>query len=135
MGLIGIADSPMLLVFVGSEWTEQDIPLPDLESRGALVTKQFSFLEVKLNNKTTGIIATVVLCGCPGLFLCLFGAILAIGRGTFSGPFSNGKIHPVIGLSLMCLAIRMIAKHIVVGFFSLRDKPVARNNEPIPPAS
>ena len=91
-----------------------------------------------MNNKTTGIIATIaaaVLCGCPGLFLCLFGALSAIGRGTFSGPFSNGKIHPVVGLGLMCLAIILIAIPIVVGFFTLRGKPEARNNEPIPPAS
>jgi hypothetical protein len=96
-------------------------------------------LEAVMNNKTTGIIATVaaaVLCGCPGLFLCLFGALSAVGRGTFTGPFSKGTIHPFIGLGLMCLSLILIAIPVAVGFFMLRNKPAAPNNTtPIPPAS
>jgi hypothetical protein len=91
-----------------------------------------------MNNKTTGIIATIaaaVLCGCPGLFLCLFGGLSAIGRGTFSGALGRRPIHPVIGLGLMCLALILIAIPIVVGFLTLRDKPVQSSNTPIPPAS
>ena len=92
-----------------------------------------------MNNKTTGIIAavaTAVLCGCPGFFLCLFGALSAVGRGTFTGPLSNGKIHPIIGLGLMCLSLILIAIPVVVGFLTLRDKPVVQNNNnPIPPTS
>ena len=91
-----------------------------------------------MNNKTTGIVATVataVLCGCPGLFLCLFGALSAAGRGTFTGPFSRGTIHPFIGLGLMCFSLILIAIPVVVGFLTLRNKPVAQNtNTPIPPA-
>jgi hypothetical protein len=91
-----------------------------------------------LNNRTTGIIATLaaaVLCGCPGLFLCLFGAISAVGGGTFNGPFSSGRIQPVVGLGLMCLALILIAIPVVVGIFTLREKPTAQNSDPIPPAS
>jgi len=90
-----------------------------------------------MNNKTTGIVATVaaaVLCGCPGLFLCLFGGLSAAGRGTFTGPFSRGAIHPIIGLGLMCLSLILIAIPVAVGFFTLRNKPAAQNNStPIPP--
>ena len=35
-----------------------------------------------MDTKTRGIVATivaVVLCGCPGLFMCFFGAISALG--------------------------------------------------------
>jgi len=35
-----------------------------------------------MDKKTTGIVATVatsLLCGCPGLFLCIFGAVTAAG--------------------------------------------------------
>ena len=49
-------------------------------------------------NKNTGILATlaaVVLCGCPGLFLCLFGGITATGNGTFN----DQSLSPVVGLS------------------------------------
>ncbi len=50
-----------------------------------------------MNNKNTGIIATVaaaLLCGCPGLFLCLFGAITAAGQGTFN----DASLSPTVGL-------------------------------------
>jgi hypothetical protein len=106
---------------------------------GILVQNDNILLEAVMNNKTTGIIATVaaaVLCGCPGLFLCLFGAVSAAGRGTFTSQFGTGAIHPLIGLGLMCLSVILIAIPVVVGFFTLRNKPAAPNNTtPIPPAS
>jgi len=75
-----------------------------------------------MNNKNTGIIATiatVVLCGCPGLFLCLFGALTAAGQGTFN----NSSLPPTVGFVLLCLALILILIPVGVGFFMLRKKP------------
>lgn len=77
-----------------------------------------------MNNKNTGIIATiaaVVLCGCPGLFLCLFGALTAIGKGTFN----NSSLSPSVGFVLLCLSLIFILIPVGVGFFTLRKKPEA----------
>lgn len=88
-----------------------------------------------MNNKNTGIIATVaavVLCGCPGLFMCLFGALTAAGQGTFN----NQSLSPTVGIALVCVALIFILIPVGVGFFTLRKKPEApSNNEPMPPAS
>ncbi len=91
-----------------------------------------------MNNKNTGIIATVaavLLCGCPGLFLCLFGGITATGNGTFN----NASLSPSVGFALVCLSLILILIPVVVGFFTLRKKPEASTpsspNEPLPPAS
>ncbi|MBI1854811.1 MAG: hypothetical protein HYR93_02910 [Chloroflexi bacterium] len=95
-----------------------------------------------MNNKNTGIIATiasVVLCGCPGLFLLLFGAISAFGGGTFSLGDQSGGIPPTVGFVLVCLALIFILIPVAVGFFMLRRKPTATiitpPSGPIPPAS
>ena len=91
-----------------------------------------------MNNKNTGLIATiaaVVLCGCPGLFMCLFGALTAAGRGTFN----SSSMPPAVGLVLICVALIFILIPVGVGFFTLRKKPeaapAASNNDPLPPAS
>lgn len=88
-----------------------------------------------MNNKNTGIIATVataLLCGCPGLFACLFGAITATGNGTFN----NAYLDPTVGYIMVCISLIFIAIPIVVGVVMLRKKPAAASsNEPIPPAS
>ena len=88
-----------------------------------------------MNNKNTGVIATiasVVLCGCPGLFLCLFGAITAAGSGTFN----NAALSPTIGYVLVCLSLIFILIPVGVWFFMMRRKPeVPASDEPIPPAS
>lgn len=91
-----------------------------------------------MNNKNTGIIATVaavVLCGCPGLFMCLFGALTAAGKGTFN----SSSMPPAVGLVLICVALIFILIPVGVGFFTLRKKPeaapAASNNDPLPPAS
>jgi hypothetical protein len=86
-----------------------------------------------MNNKNTGIIATiatVVLCGCPGLFLCLFGALTAAGQGTFN----DASLSPSVGFALICLALILILIPAAVGFFTLRKKPAAEEVDNIPPA-
>jgi hypothetical protein len=85
-----------------------------------------------MNNKNTGIIATiatVVLCGCPGLFLCLFGALTAAGQGTFN----NANLSPSVGFALVCLALILILIPVGVGFFAFRKKPAA--SDELPPVS
>lgn len=91
-----------------------------------------------MNNKNTGMIATiaaVVLCGCPGLFMCLFGALTAAGQGTFN----EAALSPTVGIALICVALIFILIPIAVGFFTLRKKPVAApipsSDEPFSPAS
>jgi hypothetical protein len=74
-----------------------------------------------MNNRSTGIIATiaaVLLCGCPGLFLCLFGALTAAGQGTFN----EARLSPTVGLTLLCVALIMLLIPVGVGFFTLRKR-------------
>ncbi len=102
-----------------------------------------------MDKKTTGIIATiasVVLCGCPGIFLCIFGAISATGSMPYSTTLndvtSTGTVPASYGFAMLCLSLIFIAIPIVVGFLMLRNKPAAASttppmppNEPLPPAS
>ncbi len=74
-----------------------------------------------MNNRNTGIIATIVavlLCGCPGLFLCLFGALTAAGQGTFN----EAHLSPTVGFTLLCVSLILILIPVVVGIFTLRKK-------------
>jgi hypothetical protein len=91
-----------------------------------------------MKNKNSGLIATiaaVLLCGCPGLFMCLFGAITATGNGTFN----EESLAPGVGVALICVALIFILIPIGVGFFTMRKKPGTASepvsNEPLPPAS
>jgi len=92
-----------------------------------------------MDNKTKGIVATVaavLLCGCPGLFLCIFGAATAFGGGTFTLGSESGNIPPTTGYVLLCLSIIMVLIPLVVGFFMLRKKlEKSIGNDPLPPAS
>lgn len=96
-----------------------------------------------MDTKTKGIVATVasvVLCGCPGLFMCIFGAFTASGSMPYTtelnGVSNSGTLSPTIGFVLLCLSIIFIIIPIAVGFFMLRKKPEAvSSNEPLPPAS
>jgi hypothetical protein len=94
-------------------------------------------------NKNTGMIATiaaVVLCGCPGLFLCIFGAVTATGNMPYTtelnGVSNSGTMPASAGIAMLCFSLILILIPIAVGFFTLRKKPEAvTSNEPIPPAS
>ena len=92
-----------------------------------------------MDTRTRGIVATVaavLLCGCPGLFLCIFGAATAFGGGTYSLGTDTGSITPTTGYVFLCLSIIMILIPIGVGFFMLRKKPQSpAGSEPLPPAS
>jgi hypothetical protein len=100
----------------------------------------------KMDAKTKGIIATiaaVVLCGCPGLFMCFFGAISTIvsvipGADIDIGGSSDPASAATMGIVFLCLSVIFIAIPIVIGFFMLRKKPEAdavSSNEPLPPTS
>ena len=97
----------------------------------------------KKENRTwpiVGTVAAILLCGCPGLSLCLFGAYTATGNMpdfiNGYGNFSGG-----IGFALLCVAILFIAIAVVVPILLLRKKKPAASvevlppQEPMPPAS
>ena len=97
-----------------------------------------------MDKKTTGIIATVaavLLCGCPGLCLCAFGAYVATGNMPWSTDFggysSTGYVPSYIGFIGLCLALIFIAIPIVVGVLTLRKKPekTVTFDEPLPPVT
>jgi hypothetical protein len=95
-----------------------------------------------MDNRTKGIIATVaavLLCGCPGLFACLFGALGAVGAPVtteLNGINNTAPMPPTTAYVLLCLGLIFIVIPIVVAFFTLRSKPVAKTTgEPTPPAS
>ncbi len=97
-----------------------------------------------MNNKNTGMIATiaaVVLCGCPGLLMCIFGAVTATGNMPYTtelnGVSGSGTMPAGIGFAMLCISLISILIPIAVGFFMLRKKPeeVVTSSEPLPPVS
>ena len=94
-------------------------------------------------NKNTGIIATIaaaLLCGCPGLFMCIFGAVTATGNMPYNtelnGVSSSGTMPAGAGFAMLCFSFILILIPIAVGFFTLRKRPEEVNsNEPLPPVS
>lgn len=95
-----------------------------------------------MDKRTTGIIATVIsalICGCAAIFACVWGIIVATNTPinvTNNGQQSTQSLPTPVGYVLLCLSILFILVPIAVGFFTLRNKPAAPdNNEPIPPAA
>lgn len=98
-----------------------------------------------MDRKTKGIIATVaavLLCGCPGLFMCFFGATTLMAS-TVPGADINvfGSSDPgsamTMGAVFLCLSLIMILIPVGVGFAMFRKKPAAApfSDEPLPPTS
>jgi len=99
-----------------------------------------------MDPKTKGLIATiaaVIVCGCPGLIMCFFGAISTFvsfvpGADINVGGSSDPAAATAMGIGALCLSVIFIAIPIVVGFLMLRKKPEAdtvSSNEPLPPVS
>ena len=94
-----------------------------------------------MDKKTTGIIATiasVLLCGCPGIFLCIFGIAAAAGGGTMTLGDTSQPMPSSYGFVFLCMSLIFIAIPIVVGVVMLRkpkDAAVPVSDEPVPPAS
>jgi len=95
-----------------------------------------------MTSQTKGIIATaaaVLLCGCPGLFLCIFGALAAAGSPVttdLNGLSSTGPMSSTTAFALLCVGVIFVAIPVVVGFLTLRKKPApADMSGPVPPAA
>ena len=98
-----------------------------------------------MDNRTVGIIATlasVLLCGCPGLLAVFMGAIFAVvsfvpDAKIDIGGSNDPKAALAFGIGALCLGIIFVIIPIAVGFLALRKKPAATttpiSNEPLPP--
>lgn len=96
------------------------------------------------NNRLIATIATVVLCGCPGLFGLCYGAISLFASFTPGAEIDVfGSNDPasatIMGLVTLCLSIIFIAIPIAIWYVtrpkSSPDAGVSNINEPMPPAS
>jgi hypothetical protein len=88
-----------------------------------------------MNKKTVGIIvtiATILLCGFPGLFMFLMGAITAMGKMPITldfpytsnfGSNSDTFAPTYVGYIVLGLALVFIAIPIILGILTLRKKP------------
>ncbi|MBE7534358.1 MAG: hypothetical protein HS124_01315 [Anaerolineales bacterium] len=89
-----------------------------------------------MNNKNTGMIATIVtaiLCGCCALFACIFGFGTITGNGTFTLGDTAQPMPPTYGYVFLCLSFLMILVPVIVGFVTLKKKPADAAAE-VPPA-
>lgn len=92
-----------------------------------------------MQNRTLGIVLTVVtalICGCAGIFSCVWGFLIASGRPidvTTNNVTTQQTVSPVIGYTLLCLSLLMVLTPAAVGFFTLRKKP--GSDESVPPAA
>ncbi len=89
-------------------------------------------------NRTTATIltvATALLCGCPGLFVCAFGVVTAFGLMPYTseimGTTSSGVTPSWLGYAGLCLGLILIGIPIIVGIVTLRKKKTAD----VPPAA
>ena len=103
----------------------------------------------KKESKTAAIVGTVVavlLCGCPGLALCLGGVLTAVGIMPWYGNIGDQYYDTLptwFGYVFLCLSIILVAIPVVVGILTLRKKKpagvapvdVLPLQEPLPPAS
>jgi hypothetical protein len=104
-------------------------------------------MEKKDNKKTwaiVGTVAAILLCGCPGLSMCVAGALTIFGQmpDVVNG---YGYLPSGWGWGLLCLAVIFVAIAVVVPVLTLRKKkePKAEEpaadvlppSEPLPPAS
>jgi hypothetical protein len=95
-----------------------------------------------LNNRTLGIlatVATVLICGCAGLFSLVFG-VLGVLQVPFqtsaNGAQSSMPLPSAVAYVLLCLSLVLFAIPVVVGFLTLRPGPTRPSvQEPLPPPS
>jgi uncharacterized membrane protein YhdT len=103
-------------------------------------------MEEKKSSRTgaiIGTIAAILLCGCPGLSLCLLG--LATSAGVVPDVVKGYGNFPLsYGLGFLCVALIFIVIAVVVPVLLLRKKKAAPEaapvdilppQEPLPPAS
>jgi hypothetical protein len=95
----------------------------------------------KKENRTWAIVGTVLailLCGCPGLTMCLFGVVLAAGKVPDSSYNfgTSGYVPSWTGFSMLCVALVFIIIAVVVPILLLRKKkpaPEAVTIDVLPP--
>ena len=81
-----------------------------------------------MDRKTVGIIATIattLLCGCPGLFLCLGGSLVALGvpfTTTINGQSSVQTFPSWVAYAALGVSLLLILTPIVIGIITLRRK-------------
>jgi hypothetical protein len=83
-----------------------------------------------MDQKTTGIvatIATVLLCGCPGLFALFMGAmfsVVSLVPGADIDMLGSADPQSALGFGVgaICLGLLFILIPIVVGFLTLRPR-------------
>ena len=104
-------------------------------------------MEEKKPNRTwaiVGTIAAILLCGCPGLSLCIAGLVAVAGlmpySTTVNGSTTSGTAPVWFGVVGLCLSVIFIAIAIVVPVLLLRKKKAVSASplppqEPLPPAS
>jgi len=96
-----------------------------------------------VDKRTLGIIltiATVLLCGCPGLFACLGGAMTAAGLGAeyttdFLGTTGTGDVPSGYGYAMLCAGLIGIAIPIIIGVVMLRKPKAVSPADIVPPVS
>jgi hypothetical protein len=95
-----------------------------------------------VDKRTLGIILTVVtvlFCGCPGLFICLFGGLTAAGLGTYTtdvlGTTGVGELPTGSGYGMLCGGLILIAIPIVIGVVMLRKPKAVPPTDIVPPVS
>ena len=98
-----------------------------------------------MDSRSKGLIATiaaVILCGCPGILLCVIGAAAAAGAPVtteLNGVSSSTQVPIWAALGMLCVAMIFILIPVVVGFLTLRSKPAptlpVAPSEPLPPTS
>ncbi len=94
-----------------------------------------------MDKRTAGIIATlatVLLCGLPGLIGLCMGAVFALVSfipGANIDMFGSNDPRSAFnfGLGALCLGILFVLIPVVVGFLTLRNRPAA--GAPAPPAT
>jgi hypothetical protein len=81
-----------------------------------------------MQNRTLGIALTILtafICGCMGLFSCIFGGLIASGTPfdvTTNGITAPQTFPPTAGFVLLCLSLLFILIPVAVGFFALRKR-------------
>ena len=95
-----------------------------------------------MDKRTLGIILTIVtalFCGCPGIFICLFGGLSASGKvpytTDFLGTTGGGNLPAWSGFGLLCLGLFLVALPIVIGVVMLRKPKATTPVDVVPPAS
>lgn len=108
-------------------------------------------MEEKKSSRTgaiIGTIAAILLCGCPGLSLCIASVVAVAGfmpyTTTVNGSSTTGTVPVWLGVIGLCVSVLFVAIAVVVPVLLLRKKKAAPEaalvdilppQEPLPPAS